>query len=200
VHADIRAAVRRAAEALAAEGLTVVGWRPPWLERARELWWEFFGRAIRLLLEPSVVGHEHEVHPLLVEFIEWTRRTPRMTVDELLAAEIARDELRARALTDMQQYDVLLCPVAAVPAFRHGERAWTIDGRQVEYLDAWSYSAWFNLLQNPAVSVPAGTTSDGLPVGVQVVARHWEERTALAVARIVERRVGGYRPPPLEAR
>lgn len=199
VHPDIRAAVRRAAEALRAEGLTVVEWRPPWLDRARELWWEFFGRAIRLLLEPAVVGHEAEVHPLLVEFIGWTRRTPRMTADELLAAELARDDLRARALTDMQQYDVLLCPVAAVPAFRHGERAWTIDGHTVEYLDAWSYSAWFNLLQHPAVSVPAGSTADALPVGVQLVARHWEERTALALARIVERRVGGYRPPPLEA-
>jgi amidase len=199
VHPDIRGAVRRAAGALAAEGLTVVEWRPPWLGRARELWWEFFGRAIRLLLEPAVAGHEREVHPLLVEFVEWSRRTPRMTADELLGAEIARDELRARALADMRQYDVLLCPVAAVPAFRHGERAWTIEGRTVEYLDAWSYSAWFNLLQNPGVSVTAGTTADGLPVGVQVVARHWEERTALAVARIVERRIGGYRPPPLEA-
>lgn len=199
VHPDIRAAVRRAADALRREGLTVVEWRPPWLERAYELWWEFFGRAIRLLLEPAVVGHEQEVHPLLVEFVEWTRRTPRMTADELLGAELARDELRRRALADMQQYDALLCPVAAVPAFRHGERAWSVDGRKVEYLDAWSYSAVFNLLQNPGVSVTAGSTYDGLPIGVQVVARHWEERTALSIARIVERRVGGYRPPPLEA-
>jgi amidase len=122
-----------------------------------------------------------------------------MTADDLLAAEIARDVLRARVLDDMRQYDVLLCPVAAVPAFRHGERAWTIDRRRVEYLDAWSYSAWFNLLQNPAVAVTAGSTADGLPVGVQVVARHWEERTALGVARTIERRIGGWRPPPLES-
>ena len=46
----------------------------------------------------------------------------------------------------------------------------------------------------------AGATADGLPIGVQVVARHWEERTALAVARVIERQIGGYRPPPLEAR
>jgi amidase len=83
VDPDIRAAVRRAADALAAAGLTVVEWRPPWLERARELWWEFFGRAIRLLLEPSLAGHEDEVHPLLVEFLGWARRTPRMTAGSL---------------------------------------------------------------------------------------------------------------------
>ena len=68
----------------------------------------------------------------------------------------------------------------------------------MDYLDAWSYAAWFNLLQNPAVSVPAGLTPDGLPVGVQVVARHWEEMTALGVAREIERALGGYVAPGVD--
>ncbi len=199
VHPDIRAAVGRAAGALRAADVTVVEWRPPWLDEARDLWWTFFGRAVRLLLETSVVGHESEVHPLLVEFIEWTRREPPLTAEQLLAAEIARDALRARVLDDMRRVDALLCPVAAIPAFRHGERSWTIDGQRLDYLDAWRYSAWFNLLQNPSVAVTAGATVDGLPIGVQVVARHWEERTALGVAGIIEHAIGGYRPPPLEA-
>jgi Asp-tRNA(Asn)/Glu-tRNA(Gln) amidotransferase A subunit family amidase len=83
-----------------------------------------------------------------------------------------------------------------VTAFRHGERTWPIADRDVDYLDAWSYAAWFNLLQNPAVSVPAGLTPEGLPVGVQVVARHWEELTALRVAREIEAALGGYVAPP----
>jgi Asp-tRNA(Asn)/Glu-tRNA(Gln) amidotransferase A subunit family amidase len=95
----------------------------------------------------------------------------------------------------MEDVPVLLCPVSAVTAFRHGERTWHIEDRDVDYLDAWSYAAWFNLLQNPAVSVPAGLTPDGLPVGVQVVARHWEEMTALGVAREIERALGGYVAP-----
>jgi len=70
----------------------------------------------------------------------------------------------------MRHVPVLLCPVAAVSAFRHGEREWTIDGQTVRYLDAWSYSAWFNLLQNPAMSVPVSQSADGLPIGVQVAA------------------------------
>jgi amidase len=60
-------------------------------------------------------------------------------------------------------------------------------------------TAWFNLLQNPAVSVPAGQTAGGLPVGVQVVARHWEEHVALGVARMIERALGGFTPPPIAA-
>src|SRR4029453_3477619 len=96
----------------------------------------------------------------------------------------------------MAQYPVLLCPVAPIPAFRHGERRWTVDGRDVHYLDAWRYTAWFNLLQNPAVSVPVHRSPEGLPIGVQVVARPWEEPLALAAARVIEQSRGAWVAPP----
>lgn len=197
VTADTRSAIRRAVQALADAGFEVEPFRPEGLERARELWWDIFGRASRLLLEPLVTERAAEVHPNLVQFLEWTREMPPLRGAGLLGVEIERDMLRARLLEQMCDYPVLLCPVSAVTAFRHGEREWEIDGARVRYLDAWSYSAWFNLLQNPAVAVPAGRTAEGLPVGVQVVARHWEEHAALAVARVIERAVGGYQPPPI---
>ena len=100
------------------------------LEEARELWWEIFGRASRLLLEPLVAGREAEVHPNLLEFLDWTRRDPPLTALRLLEVEIARDVLKTRVLRQMERYPVLLCPVAPMPAFRHGERAWTIEGTQ----------------------------------------------------------------------
>jgi Asp-tRNA(Asn)/Glu-tRNA(Gln) amidotransferase A subunit family amidase len=109
---------------------------------------------------------------------------------------MARDLLRTRIAEQMVDVPVLLCPVSAVPAFRHGERAWEVDGRTVHYLDAWSYTAWFNLLQNPAIAVPAGRTAEGLPIGVQVVARPWEEHVALGVAAVIERALGGYARHP----
>jgi len=191
----IRAAVRRAADALSRAGFEVVAFRPEGLNEARELWWDIFGRASRLLLEPLVTGHEAEVHSNLPQFLEWTRQMPTLTAQRLLQVEIERDLLRTRFLQQMDEFPVLLCPVSAVAAFRHGERSWPIDGREVHYLDAWSYAAWFNLLQNPAVSVPAGLTPDGMPIGVQVVGRHWEEMTALAVAREIETALGGYSAP-----
>ena len=83
------------------------------------------------------------------------------------------------------------------PAFRHREREWRVDGTAVRYLDAMSYSAWFNLLGLPGAAVPVGRSPEGLPIGVQVVGRAWEEECVLAVAAALERG-HGFQEPPME--
>ena len=133
--------------------------------------------------------------PILKQFLEWSAAEPALTADSLLDAWIGRDALRARFLTQMRKYPILLCPVAAIPAFRHGERSWNIDGKTVEYLDAWSYTEWFNLLGNPAAVVPVSHSAEGLPIGVQIVGRPWEEEQVLAVAAALERECGAWRIP-----
>ena len=196
VDADTRRAIRQAVAWLEDAGVVVEPFRPEGLEEARELWWEIFGHASWLLLEPLVAGREAEVHPNLVQFLDWAKRDSPLTALRLLQVEIARDLLRTRVLRQMERYPVLLCPVAPMPAFRHGEREWTIEGTRVHYLDAWRYTAWFNLLQNPGVSVPVTSSAEGLPIGVQVVARPWDELTALDVARVIEQSRGRWQAPP----
>ena len=120
--------------------------------------------------------------------------TPERT---LLDAWIQRDVLRAEFFAQMQQYPILLCPAAAIPAFRHGERSWQIEDKTVGYLDAWSYTEFFNLLGNPAAVVPVGCSLDGLPIGVQIVGRPWEEESVLTVAAALESRCGAWKIPPL---
>jgi len=97
----------------------------------------------------------------------------------------------------MRKYAILLCPAAAVPAFRHGERSWRVEGKTVSYLDAWSYTEWFNLLGNPAAVVPVGRSPEGLPIGVQIVGRPWEEEQVLAVAAAMEKECGAWRRPTI---
>jgi Asp-tRNA(Asn)/Glu-tRNA(Gln) amidotransferase A subunit family amidase len=104
--------------------------------------------------------------------------------------------LRAKTLEEMRKHPVLLCPVASVPAFRHGERTWNVEGRPVEYLDAWRHTQWFNALACPAAVVPVGRSLEGLPIGVQIVARPFEDETALGIAAIVDEAFG-YRAPPM---
>jgi Asp-tRNA(Asn)/Glu-tRNA(Gln) amidotransferase A subunit family amidase len=96
----------------------------------------------------------------------------------------------------MQQYPLLLCPVCSVPAFRHGERSWTIAGQQVEYLDAMRYTQWFNLLAAPAAVMPVGCSPEGLPIGVQLVGRPFEDEVVLKVASVIDHEFG-YTPPPI---
>ena len=126
-----------------------------------------------------------------------TAAEPELTADSLLNAWIRRDTLRSELLAQMSEYPILICPPAAVPAFRPGERQWMIDRKTVHYLDAWSYTEWFNLLGNPAAVVPVSQSSKGLPIGVQIVGRPWEEERVLAVAAVVEEGSGGWQKPPL---
>jgi amidase len=96
----------------------------------------------------------------------------------------------------MSAYPVLLCPVASIPAFRHEERAWTVEGRPVDYLDAVRHTQWFNVLACPGAVVPVGRSPEGLPIGVQIVARPFQDEIALGVAAVVDAAFG-YRPPPM---
>jgi Asp-tRNA(Asn)/Glu-tRNA(Gln) amidotransferase A subunit family amidase len=89
--------------------------------------------------------------------------------------------------------------VASIPAFKHGERQWNIDGRAVEYLDAMSYTQWFNILGNPAAVVPVGTSPEGLPIGVQIVGRPHEEELVLQIAAAIERECDGFKPPAIDS-
>jgi amidase len=67
----------------------------------------------------------------------------------------------------------------------------------VKYLKAMSYSQWFNLLGFPGAVVPIGRSREGLPIGVQVVGRAWEDEAVLAVAAKIEAATGGFRRPPI---
>jgi amidase len=102
----------------------------------------------------------------------------------------AIDEARSRALGFFADYDAILCPPSHALARPH--RASHGDS-----FDDWSYMTIHNLLGWPGVSVRAGTSADGLPVGVQVVAAPWREDIALALAAKIEALMGGYQKPPL---
>ena len=197
VTAETRAAVRTAAEALHHAGFHVEGFRPAGLEEARLLWLEFFVTVGGMLIGPMFKDRERDLSPILKQFLEWSAAEPPHTAETLLDAWTRRDEARVQFATQMQKYPILLCPAAAIPAFRHGERSWMIEGKTVHYLDAWSYTEWFNLLGNPAAVVPVGHSTEGLPIGVQIVGRPWEEEQVLAVAAVLEKECGAWTAPPI---
>jgi amidase len=193
---ETRAAVDAAANALRDAGFRVEPFRPRTLEPLRKLWWKFFVQCGAMFYEPEIRGKRDRLSPIFNEFLAIAESAGPLSSTELLNAWAELDLLRAKTLDEIKNYPVLLCPVASVPAFRHGERSWTVDGQTVEYLDAWRFTQWFNALACPAAVVPVGPSPEGLPIGVQIAARPFEDEIAIGIAAIVDSAFG-YRPPPM---
>ena len=196
VTAETREAINDAARSLREAGFRVEPFRPRTLEQLRKLWWKFFVQCGAMFYAPTIKGREHLLSPVFKEFLGIAASKPALTATELLDAWAELDVLRAQTLEEMRTYPVLLCPVASIPAFRHGERSWGIDGHTVEYLDAVRHTQWFNTLAAPAAVVPVGRSPEGLPIGVQIVARPFEDEIALGVASVLDAAFG-YRPPSM---
>lgn len=193
---ETRAAVNDAAQALREAGFRVEPFRPRTLEQLRKLWRTFFVQCGAMFYEPEIRGKQERLSPIFKEFLSIAEASGPINATELLNAWAGLDVLRARTLEEMSEFSVLLCPAAAIPAFRHDERTWTIDGASVRYLDAVRYTQWFNALACPAAVVPVGRSSEGLPIGVQIAARPFEDEIALGIAAVVDAAFG-YRPPPM---
>ncbi len=122
-----------------------------------------------------------------------------LTGADVARAYTQRTTLGQRMVDFFSSHDVLVMPVSQVPPFPADQEFPTaINGKPMEtYLD-WMRSAYFITVTGcPAMSVPAGFSPDGLPVGVQIVAAHNQERRLLEVAHAFEQatRVGDRRPP-----
>jgi Asp-tRNA(Asn)/Glu-tRNA(Gln) amidotransferase A subunit family amidase len=196
VTADTRHAVRNAAGALERQGFNVKPFRPEALEEARRLWSVFFVQCGAMFYHEAIHGHEDHLSPVFHGFLEIARAEKPLTADSLLRAWAECDMVRHNLLAEMQVFPILLCPVCAVPAFRHGEREWSIEGQTVRYLDAMRYTQWFNLFAAPAAVLPVARSADNLPIGVQIAGRPFEDEMVLAVAEAIDREFG-YQPPPI---
>jgi amidase len=196
VTAETRQAIQDSVHALRDAGFRVEPFRPQTLELLRQLWWKFFVRCGAMFYQPTIHGKEDQLSPVFREFLSISAKDGPLGGVELLNAWAELDLLRSRTLREMESYPVLLCPVASIPAFRHEERSWMIEGREVAYLDAVRHTQWFNVLAAPAAVVPVGQSPEGLPIGVQVIARPYEDEVALAVAAVLDKAFG-YRTPPL---
>ena len=191
---ETRAAVRRAAQTLSDHGLAVEPFELHGLDRALELWWFFFGAVIAHLLSASLAGHESQLSPLLREYLSQATSPNPLSIDEFLRACAERDLLREKILRQMDNVPILLSPVSSAHAFRHGEGNYNPE---TGYLDTMRFSQWLNLTGFPGASVPISFSNEGLPIGVQIIGRPFEEELLLAVAEILEQSRGPWQPPPL---
>ena len=188
---DIAAAARDAARALADAGAEVVEARPPVPGNAYEMLLGLYGAdsgaGLRMLL---MLSGTDETHALMTRLLE-VLGTSKMTTAELTGLVFRLDQWRGEMLSFMRDYDLILCPPCARTAMPHGT-TFDEDNQLV-----FSYTMIYNMTGWPGAVVRAGTSPEGLPVGVQLVARPWREDVALAAASEVERATGGWRPPAI---
>jgi amidase len=194
VTSETACAVRAAAEALRSDGFDVRPFRPKLITDARANWFVFFVLCGGAVLQPILDADPDEVSDGMKEFLGIARSSSPLTRDLLLNAWFARDSIRHDILREMQEYPVLLSPVASMPAFKHGERRWEIGGKEVDYFDTFAYSQWLNGMGFPGISVPVGRSPEGLPIGVQVIARPYEDEVAIEIAKMLDRSFGWMKP------
>jgi amidase len=185
------AVVQKTARVLSETGLVVAEERPKGIEQACEIFFDLFtadgGAGIQMLLQ---MAGTTEVHPLMQRLLELARPHP-MSTAEFCGLLFKWDMFRSVMLSFLEKYDVILCPVNAYPALPHG----TTFGN--DNLATFTYTQTYNLTGWPGAVVRAGTSPEGLPIGVQVVARPWREDVTLAVAQHIETAMGGWQRPPL---
>ena len=126
-----------------------------------------------------------------------------MNQRDWLAADGARRRLQQQWHAFFREWDVVIYPAAAIPAFPHDHsepieaRHLAIDGQAYPYNDAcyvWADPA--STCGLPATAVPIERSPSGLPIGVQIIGPYLEDRTPIAFAEQLERELGGFVPPP----
>jgi amidase len=133
--------------------------------------------------------------------VRWARNITQRARDYELARE-RRLRLKAQWTSFFREHDVLLCPVMPNVAIPHDQnpdvdaRIITVNGATRDYGDQFAWLQAIGVVHLPVVVAPVGLTARGLPVGIQIVAAEFEDRTAIDAARRVAEVVGGFQAPP----
>lgn len=181
VDPEVASIVRSAVDALTDAGVYVEqadpGFRDPF-DTFNVLW--YTGAAQWLDKFPA--GSEKVVDAGLAEV--W-RRGKRYSAADYLTASDQRGALGVQMGEFHQEFDVLITPTIPIPPFEAGHDV--PPGSEFTDWPQWTpFTYPFNLTQQPAVSVPAGVTEDGRPVGLQIVGPRHSDDLVLAVARLLE--------------
>lgn len=191
VDPEIRAAVMEAARLLEEAHFPVDEFRPTALERAPNTWAFLFSQWPQLAARRMYEGREDDVHWTLSEF--WSDTTP--TAEQVLLQLATRDRLRTSILRQMEGRAAILMPVCNVPAFEHRQRKWTINGQKIGLFQATLPAVIANVLGLPAVTVPMALSSDGLPLGIQLMGRPYGDELLLDIAIRLEEARGPWTGP-----
>jgi len=169
VQESVAQAVSGAAGMLDAQGFVVDSFEPRGLERAPNVWAFLFG--------------------------QWASAPAEFTGEQVLANLAERDRMRASLLRQMEDVPAILMPVCGVPAFHPGERRWRADSGEIGIFQMAMPAIVANALGLPAVTLPVTISNEGVPVGVQLMGRPYEDELLLEIAVRLEEARGPWTSP-----
>lgn len=156
---------------------------PGWRSDAGATFWTLVAADTDLTgMRKLIAGREHEISPHLVDLVmkPWTGA-------DFTDAHTQRKAICNTMWRFMSNYDLLITPTLAVPPFPvHMQGPEIIEGRMGKNADWLCFTFPANLTGQPAASIPAGFTKDGLPVGLQIIGRHLDDRTVLKASAAFE--------------
>jgi amidase len=189
VQPGILHAVRAASAALASLGFEVGDFRPEGLERAPNLWSFFFSELPARASKERIAGREDEAHWTYTENLNRLLERPPASGWQVIESLAARDRMRRSLVEQMKNVPFLLMPVSSIVAFPHRDRSTNL-------FKAMMPVTTFNLLGFPALTVPFTLDEQGMPVGVQLVGRPWEDEALLELGVALEAARGPFQAPP----
>ena len=141
------------------------------------------------MMEPILEQHRDKIAPEIIGNIE---RGLNIMPSQIFEAERVRIELFKKILAFFETHDFLICPAASIAPFSVDQRYVTeIDGKPCEtYIDWFSITFALTMTGCPTISVPCGFTSEGLPVGIQIMGKPRGEAALLLVAKQFEQAIG----------
>lgn len=186
VEPQVEAAIRRATDALAGAGAVVEEVTLPWTRALVDEWYEIWCVFMSAYFGDRLDAFHGRMDPVMVEIMRrgFAKDATSYKRIELLRTEMWRDMARL-----FETYDALLCPTCAVTAPPVAKKDGDYFGEDASgRFMGLDMTCPFNLTpQCPALSVPIGTADDGLPVGLQIVGRRFQDEVVLGVARGIER-------------
>ena len=197
VQPEMKHAVQKTVSLIRALSIPAEPFAPRGIESAPQLWWFFFAELSAQFTRELLTGREHEAHWTGTEFVNRVPRDLHITSRTVVENLGTRDRMRSTLMRQMEEFPVLLLPACGVPAFRHRERHWNVDGGgDIELIQAMDPATPFNLLGLPGLVIPMEITAEGLPIGVQLVGTPYSEELLLELGTRIEEARGPFPAPP----
>ena len=185
VDADIAANTRKAVAALAEAGAEVQEVILPWTSELEDAWYRHWAVLLAACFGESLKTHRERMDPRLVALME---RGLGMNAVEFKRIELLRTHQWQSLATILATYDALLCPTIAIaaPAVGGADQDFCYTDADGRY-HGFDMTAVFNFVsQCPVLSVPSGSSREGLPTGLQIVGRRFDDSTVLTIGATLE--------------